>query len=506
MSGITPQTTHGGSVAAGWVVPREETGLRRRRVSRGATLRRALAMSDLAGLTIAFVASTLLWSDRAPGDQVGPALELGLFVLTLPLWLTLARMLGLYSRDADRVDHSTADEVLGVVQLITLGTWVLFIASWSTGLADPELDRLVALWALALVFVPIGRVAARTICRRSEDFLQRAVIVGAGHVGQLVARKLVQHPEYGIVPVGFVDEDPRPRRTDIGELTVLGGPHDLADVVERQSVDRIIVAFSGDPDQHTMSLVRSLRDRDVIVDVVPRLFELIGTQAHVHSIEGLPMLTVPPVSLSLGARLAKRAVDLLGAGSLLLLTSPLFAYAAIRVRLSSPGPIFFRQTRYGMNMVPFTALKFRTMKVDTDESAHREFIKSTMSSEATVSGNGIYKLSREDAITPFGRWLRKTSLDELPQLVNIVRGDMSLVGPRPCIPYETEFFEPHHYDRFLVPQGLTGMWQVTARANSTFGEALEMDVAYVKGWTLGHDLRLMLKTPFALLRQRTSTS
>jgi lipopolysaccharide/colanic/teichoic acid biosynthesis glycosyltransferase len=158
-----------------------------------------------------------------------------------------------------------------------------------------------------------------------------------------------------------------------------------------------------------------------------------------------------------------------------------------------------------MNRRPFTALKFRSMKVDTDDAEHRDYIQRTMSAAATLNANGTYKLSRSDAITPFGRALRKTSLDELPQLLNVLRGEMSLVGPRPCIPYETEFFRPHHFDRFQVPQGITGLWQVTARANSTFGEALEMDVAYVRGWSVGLDLSLLLRTPFALLRQRNST-
>jgi lipopolysaccharide/colanic/teichoic acid biosynthesis glycosyltransferase len=159
-----------------------------------------------------------------------------------------------------------------------------------------------------------------------------------------------------------------------------------------------------------------------------------------------------------------------------------------------------------MNRRPFTALKFRTMKVDTDDSEHREFIQNTMSANATLNTNGTYKLQRENEVTCFGRFLRKTSLDELPQLINVLRGEMSLVGPRPCIPYETEFFQPHHFDRFLVPQGLTGFWQVAARANSTFGEALEMDVSYVRGWSFGLDLRLIMRTPFALLRQRDSTA
>ena len=135
------------------------------------------------------------------------------------------------------------------------------------------------------------------------------------------------------------------------------------------------------------------------------------------------------------------------------------------------------------------------MKEGSDQAEHREYIKHTMRPEATMNANGTYKLARERDVTPFGRFLRKTSLDELPQLFNVLRGDMSLVGPRPCIEYETEFFMPHHFDRFLVPQGLTGLWQVTARANSTFGEALEMDVAYVRGWSLGLDLRLLFRTP-----------
>jgi lipopolysaccharide/colanic/teichoic acid biosynthesis glycosyltransferase len=157
-------------------------------------------------------------------------------------------------------------------------------------------------------------------------------------------------------------------------------------------------------------------------------------------------------------------------------------------------------------MKEFTALKFRTMKVDTDASLHREYIRQTMLPGASGAENGLYKLAREDAVTPVGRWLRKTSLDELPQLVNVLKGDMSLVGPRPCIPYETEYFQPYQFERFDVPQGLTGLWQVTARANSSFGEALDMDVAYARGWSLGLDLRLLLRTPFQLLRQWNATT
>lgn len=319
-------------------------------------------------------------------------------------------------------------------------------------------------------------------------------------------RKIQQHPEYGIKLIGFVDENPRARRAEVDHVPVLGGLENLDELVSSHEIERVIVAFSGGGDERTMTLVRSLRDRNVIVDVVPRLFELVGPRADIHLIEGLALITVPPARLLKSSLVMKRVVDLVGAGLLLLLTSPIFLLAAIKIKRETPGPVFFRQTRLGMNMRPFTALKFRTMNVDVNQQEHLDYIRSTMHSSVAMNSNGMYKLDRENDVTRFGRRLRKLSLDELPQLLNILRGDMSLVGPRPCIEYETQFFKPHHFDRFLVPQGLTGLWQVAARANATFGEALEMDVAYVRGWSLSLDLTLLFRTPFALLRQRRATA
>ena len=217
------------------------------------------------------------------------------------------------------------------------------------------------------------------------------------------------------------------------------------------------------------------------------------------------LIGLPYTSPTRLARMAKRAIDVLGAGAMLIAVAPLMAYIALQIRRDSPGPILFRQIRLGAGMEEFTALKFRTMKVDTDEAEHRAYIEQTLSPTAVTGANGLFKLDRADAVTDVGRWLRRTSLDELPQLINVLRGDMSLVGPRPCIPYEAEGFEPHHLRRFSVPQGLTGLWQVTARASSTYREALDMDVAYARGWSLGLDLKLLLRTPLQVLRQRSAT-
>ena len=264
--------------------------------------------------------------------------------------------------------------------------------------------------------------------------------------------------------------------------------------MESHDVERVMVAFSGESNEDTLSLVRSLRSSNVQIDIVPRLFEAVGPTADIHAIEGLPLLGLPSVRITRTSRWIKRSIDILASTILLVLTAPLIAYIALRVRGTSPGPVMFRQERLGLNMKPFKMLKFRTMYADTDHSVHRDYIEKAMDTSIAPNANGLYKLDRDDAITSVGRWLRRTSLDELPQLVNVFRGDMSLVGPRPCIDYETEFFQPHHFERFVVPQGITGLWQVEGRALMTPREALDLDVAYVRGWSLRLDLSLMLRT------------
>ena len=479
---------------------------RRRRTAtvrrRGWLVRRMLLVADAVGLTLAFLLTETL-VPLAAGAEVRLSPLDALFVLALPAWVVAAKLSGLYDRDEERTDHTTVDDIVRVFQLMTLGVWLFVVYSWATGSLDGGWRALVPFWALATVLVPAGRVTARTLCRRSITYLQNTIIVGAGDVGQLVGRKLLQHPEYGVNLVGFVDADPKERRPDLAHLTLLGDPDRLPAIVRLFDIERVVVAFSHDAHEDTIRLVRSLSDCDVQIDIVPRLYELVGPNVAVHTVEGLPLLGLPPARLSRSSRLMKRGLDVLGAGFGLLLAAPLLLYIAIRIKLDSPGPVFFRQTRLGMNMRKFTLLKFRTMRTGTDEGIHREYIKTLMDVTAQPSDNGLYKLDRGD-VTRFGRWLRMTSIDELPQLINVLRGEMSLVGPRPCIPYEVEHFASHHFDRFLVPAGLTGLWQVTARAHTTFSEALEMDASYARGWSPGLDVALMLRTVRHVLRSRST--
>jgi exopolysaccharide biosynthesis polyprenyl glycosylphosphotransferase len=475
--------------------------------NRGWIVRRALLTADTLGLTSAFVITALVFGQGAGAhNHLALAGEYLLFIATLPFWILGAKLHELYDRDEERTDHTTFDDFVGVLHVVTLGVWILFAAAHAARIADPELAKAMLFWALAIVLVTGARAGARILCRRHDAFVQNTLIVGADDTGQLVARKLLQHPEYGMKLIGFADNAAPTFREDIGGQRVVCTLADVPRVVAERNVHRVVIAFADGEREALTSIVARLKAMDVQIDIVPRLFDVVGPNVAMHDVEGLPLLGLPAPKLLPFSRTIKRAIDVVGASLLLLLTSPIFAFAAWRVRKDSPGPIFFRQQRVGQNAQLFTALKFRTMKVDTDQSAHHEFIKSTMDAKAAPAANGLYKLDQGDAVTRSGRWLRKTSLDELPQLVNVLRGDMSLVGPRPCLEFELQLFQSHHYERFRVPAGITGLWQVTARAHSTFGEALEFDVAYARNWSLGLDLLLMLRTPFQILRQRNGTA
>jgi exopolysaccharide biosynthesis polyprenyl glycosylphosphotransferase len=478
---------------------REASPIRGRR---GWLMRRMLLTADVIGLSLAYAVSRLAFpiSGSSAADEVWKAL---IFLATLPLWLVMAKLLGLYDRDEERTDHNTADDLAGVFHLVTAGAWIIVLIRWATPLERVQLQRVLVFWGAAFALVVLCRVIARGACRRSVSYLQNTVIVGTGDIGRLVGRKIAQHPEYGLNLVGFVDTDLDERQIEPGHVAYLGNVDDLVAIVRELDVERVILAFTRLSGEELVGVTRRLRDLGTQIDIVPRLFELVGPRVGIHSIEGLPLVGLPPARISRSSLTFKRALDVLLASATLVVLAPLFAYIALRIRLDSPGPILFRQQRFGVGMHEFMFLKFRTMHVGTEDGAHREYIQESMNHNLSAESNGLYKLDGGGRVTKFGGWLRKWSLDELPQLINVLKGDMSLVGPRPCIPYETAFFEPHHFDRFLVPAGVTGLWQVTARARSTFGEALDMDVAYAHGWSLGLDLRLLLLTPFRVLMGAT---
>ena len=253
-----------------------------------------------------------------------------------------------------------------------------------------------------------------------------------------------------------------------------------------------------------MQLARRLPALGVQVDIVPRFYEALGPNASLTSLEGVQLVSMPPTQLSRGALLLKRAFDVVVASILLLLLWPVLLVIALWIKRDSPGPVLFR--RHG-----WASTSARSRPTSSGRCAptpRRTSIASTSGARWTSTPRprrtGCSSSSAATRSRAAGRWLRKTSLDELPQLFNVLRGDMSLVGPRPCIPYETEHFEPHHFERFSVPAGITGLWQVKARARSPFVEALEMDVLYARSWSFGRDVMLLLQTPVQVFRPKAT--
>ena len=470
---------------------------------RGWLMRRMLLGADLVALAGTFVIVDFLFgSHGGPRDKVTFDTEFLLFFLSLPGWIVLAKLYGLYDMDEERADHSTADELIGVFHLVTVGAFLFYAGSWLTRLVQPTPGKIVSFWALAVVSMTCARALARVISRRRPAYVQRTVIVGAGDVGQRIAGKLLQHPEYRIKIVGFVDAAPKERNPGLRDLVVLGKPDDLPALVEIHGVDRVIVAFSNDRHEETLELIRTLAESNVCVDVVPRLFPLISQSAGVHSIEGLSLVSLPRARLSRSSLLLKRALDISGALLGLVVLLPLFALIAVTIKLDSPGPVFFRQTRMGANEHAFQMLKFRTMHGDAE--ALKPGLVDLNKHNSELGGPRLFKIPDDPRATHFGRLLRRYSLDELPQLVNVLRGEMSLVGPRPLILDEDLYVTHWRRRRLLVTPGMTGLWQVLGRDDLPFEEMVELDYRYVAGWSLLSDLRLLLRTFPAIVRSRNA--
>jgi exopolysaccharide biosynthesis polyprenyl glycosylphosphotransferase len=317
-------------------------------------------------------------------------------------------------------------------------------------------------------------------------------MVGAGDVGQVVARKFLHHPEYGINLVGFVDDSPKERPSSLAHVPVLGSPDRLPALVRLFDIERVVFAFTDQPHSETLRLIRSLKDLDVQVDVVPRLFEIVGSRFGIYTVEGLPLVGLPPLRLARSAQMLKRTMDVLVSAVGLLLLAPLWIAIAVAIKLDSRGPVLFRQVRMGFEGKTFRIYKFRTMVADADQRKP-EFAH--LNKHAAEGGDPrMFKIEDDPRITRVGRFLRRHSLDELPQLLNVLKGEMSLVGPRPLILDEDRYVQDWARQRLNLKPGITGLWQVLGNSVIPFQEMVNLDYAYVTSWSLYGDLRLLLRT------------
>jgi exopolysaccharide biosynthesis polyprenyl glycosylphosphotransferase len=376
---------------------------------------------------------------------------------------------------------------------------VMVIAVGETYLGRPPIAPgvLVHLWALSIVLVQGGRTVMEVWCRwaRARGLIARpTLIIGAGAVGAKIARRLLDDTQYGLRPIGFLDDAPAPLITLATDLPVLGAPDELAAVARGTRATHVILAFSVTADQSFVPLLRQVKDAGVDVTLVPRMFENMNDRVTFESIGGIPVLGLRATD-PLGWRfLIKHAFDRVVAAMLLVLLAPLMLALALAVRLSSPGSVLFAQYRVGRDGQPFKLLKFRSMQGSAPETSR--FVP--------PEGRGPGGVEGVDRRTAVGRFMRRRSLDELPQLINVLKGEMSLVGPRP---ERVEFVEAfrrdveRYGDRHRVRAGITGWAQVHGlRGQTSIADRAEWDNFYIENWSLKLDLRILAMTLVAVLR------
>jgi exopolysaccharide biosynthesis polyprenyl glycosylphosphotransferase len=317
--------------------------------------------------------------------------------------------------------------------------------------------------------------------------VSRTIIVGAGEVGRTVLRTVVARPELGYDIVGFVDDNPEKGQADIGRFKALGSVDNLPQLIDEQAIDEVIITLPWMSHRKTMRIVHECARRQVSARIVPDLFQLSLSKVDVNDLGGIPLVGVREVSIGQGALLIKRGMDILLAALALTLGAPVALLIALAIRLDSPGPIIFRQTRVGKGGKLFKIYKFRSMRAGAEDEME--------SLRELDEIDGItFKIRRDPRMTRLGRFLRRTSLDELPQFWNVLRGDMSVVGPRPNIPSEVAEYKEWQKQRLEVPPGLTGLWQVSGRSLLSFDETALLDIYYIENWSLWLDFRILLRT------------
>ncbi|MGQ9725204.1 MAG: sugar transferase, partial [Tepidimonas sp.] len=333
----------------------------------------------------------------------------------------------------------------------------------------------------------------------------RVLVVGAGSLGRRAAAEVRKHTWTGLSLLGFVDDDVALHGRWVDELLVLGGLHDAAALAGALKAEHALVALPLRAHEKLVTVCAALQAAGVRVHVIPDLFSLSFPCAALDGFGGIPVITLGQPGLSPWQRAVKRALDGLLAGAVLLLAAPLLAAIALAIKLDSRGPVLYRQRRIGEGGRPFTMFKFRSMRAHCDTSTHRAHVARLIRENTAPqggNGSGSLKLQADARVTRVGRILRRLSLDELPQLLNVLRGEMSLVGPRPPLPYEVELYQEWHRRRLQATPGMTGLWQVQGRNRVSFDEMVRMDLEYIQRQSLWLDLKILLKTPWAMVNGR----
>ncbi len=347
----------------------------------------------------------------------------------------------------------------------------------------------------------------RTTVGRRQARRRNVLVIGAGPVGQEVVRQLGRYGRGDLDIVGFADDDAAKQGQALAGRTVLGTLDQVTTLVDAHRIHDAVVALPLRAHERLVSVCQTLQQHHVRAHVVPDLFSLSFPNAALDGFGGIPVITLGHPGITGWQRVKKRAFDSIVATTLLVITSPLALLIAVLIKLDSPGPVVFRQERIGENGRPFTMLKFRSMRAGADTGVHKAYVtelirRNVGPEEVGEDGRRSLKEAQDSRVTRVGKVIRKASLDELPQLVNVLRGDMSLVGPRPPLAYEVAVYKDWHKRRLEALPGITGLWQVEGRNQVSFDEMVRLDLKYIENQSLLYDLKILVQTPWAMLTGR----
>ena len=456
---------------------------------RDALFRRSLLAADVVAILAALVLTVALSSRRVPLHLTWESLA------GVPLLLVGAKLLGLYDRDETLLRKTTLDEAPKLFQLATLCTLVAWLAGRLVVAGTLDRREALFLWIALGALLVLSRATARVVALRLGP-VERCLFIGDEQSARMVSGKLTGHAGINAKVIAHLDMGQvAPWSSEAFSAPRLAEIRDLARTLD---VHRVIIApgWGADADAgETLNLVRTLKAVGVRVSVLPRMLQVVGSSVEFDDLHGVTLMGVRRFDLTRSSQALKRLFDCTGALLGLLAIAPLMIAIAVAIKLDSRGPVFFRQLRVGRHGRRFYMLKFRTMVEDAD--AMKDSLR-----DQNEAQEGLFKISADPRVTRIGRLLRTTALDELPQLFNIVRGEMSLVGPRPLIVEEDERIEGWNRRRLELMPGMTGPWQILGPARVPLKEMVALDYLYVANWSLWTDVKILLRTVPHVLGRR----
>ena len=477
-----PPGSEAAAAAASTSSPLREGDHRLEAMGRDALHRRLLAVADMFSTGFALCFAILV-----AGAHVQVAV-----VAMLPLMVFVGKVVGLYDRDEHVLHKTTLDEAPKLLNVAIAGTLLMWM--FDEVLANNPFRK----FQVAILFATLGLMMAMTrpLARRIALAVapsERLLVLGTAVESARVAEKLASHAPVKAEVVGRVPvtEESKAERGD----DVLGMVTDLDFLLAQNRIDRVVICPHGESSSEMLETIRLVKAMGVKVSVVPRLFEVVGTSVEFDDLGGLTLLGIRRYELTKSSAGLKRALDISGATAGLLLLAPLLLVIATVIRFTSHGPVFFRQRRVGRRGHAFDMLKFRTMYKGADQ------LKSELL-DRNEGAEGFFKIEADPRVTPVGRLLRRTSLDELPQLINVLRGEMSLVGPRPLVDEEDARIEGLHRRRLDVTPGMTGAWQILGSSRIPMRDMVTIDYLYRTNWSLWLDVKILLRTVPHVLRRR----